>query len=121
MMRKIQITVILLVLAPSILIAGVMYYYTKSAIVEEKYESLAGITQMMDFYISQRYNTLISDISKKTEMDILKRRLETQEADSDKGSYNETREKISGASITAVKSTIGPSAPPTTDMAAASA
>lgn len=94
MMRKIQITVILLVLAPSILIAGVMYYYTKSAIVEEKYESLAGITQMMDFYISQRYNTLISDISKKTEMDILKRRLETQEADSDKGSYNETREKI---------------------------
>ena len=94
MMRKIQITVILLVLAQSILIAGVMYYYTKSAIIEEKYKSLASITHMMDFYISQRYDTLISCISEKTETDILKSRFEMQKTGAYKGNYNETGERI---------------------------
>lgn len=93
-MRKIKVTVILLVLSPSILIAGLMYYYTKSAIIEENYESLAGITQMMEYYMNQRHDTLISGVRKKAEEDIIISRLETQKADTDKGIYNESREKI---------------------------
>lgn len=94
MMRKIQIAVILLVLVPSILIVGAIYHYAKSAIVEEKHESLANIANMMDFYISQHYEALALEIKKKTETDILKSYFEIQETDADKGNYNETRERI---------------------------
>ena len=94
MKRKILITVILLTLVPSLLIAGVMHYHTRSAIIEAKQESLASIVHMMDFYINQRHDALISQIEEKADMDILKDRLEIPEADADEASDNETIEGI---------------------------
>ncbi len=72
MKRMIMLAVVLSVLIPTLLIGCAVNYYAKNAVREETMDTLTRMAHMMEVHISRVYSSLVSDIEKKTESDMLR-------------------------------------------------